>query len=162
MNNEELRLDPHLDASHYEDVLEKREDRDLTIGERLSDKIADFGGSWSFIICFIGFMVLWVLANVVLLQHPVDAYPFVFLNLILSMIAALQAPVIMMSQRRQDDRDRERSAYHLELTRRSARGTELELRRLRRQVALMINQSELRDSETEIDVEDRLNPISKM
>jgi CRP/FNR family cyclic AMP-dependent transcriptional regulator len=82
----------------------------LTFGERLADRVAAFGGSWTFIICFGVTLALWVLGNtVVLAQHPFDPYPFIFLNLILSMLAAIQAPVIMMSQNRQGTKDRMKS-----------------------------------------------------
>lgn len=78
-------------------------------GERLSDQIAAFGGSWTFIIGFLIFLVCWSILNTVILEPrslEFDPYPYVFLNLILSMIAALQAPLIMMSQNRQSKRDR--------------------------------------------------------
>ena len=79
----------------------------LTFGQRLADRIARFGGSWGFIILFMLVLVAWVVVNtLVLLRHPFDPYPFVFLNLILSMLAAVQAPVIMMSQNRQAAKDR--------------------------------------------------------
>jgi len=82
----------------------------LTFGERLADRVAAFGGSWTFIICFGVTLALWVGGNsVVLAQHPFDPYPFIFLNLILSMLAAIQAPVIMMSQNRQGTKDRMKS-----------------------------------------------------
>jgi uncharacterized membrane protein len=82
----------------------------LTFGERLADRVAAFGGSWTFIICFGVTLALWVGGNsVVLAQHPFDPYPFIFLNLILSMLAAIQAPVIMMSQNRQGAKDRMKS-----------------------------------------------------
>lgn len=78
-----------------------------SFGERVADGIARVGGSWTFIIIFLVFLLLWVLANtIVLATGAFDPYPFVFLNLILSMVAALQAPVIMMSQNRQAERDR--------------------------------------------------------
>lgn len=78
-----------------------------TLGERVADAVARFGGSWVFIGSFMAFLALWVVSNVWLLQaHPFDPYPFIFLNLLLSMLAALQAPVIMMSQNRQAARDR--------------------------------------------------------
>ncbi|MCB2115369.1 MAG: DUF1003 domain-containing protein [Rhodobacteraceae bacterium] len=80
--------------------------KDLSLGDRVADRVAAFGGSWAFIGLFAGVIVLWVLANVWLLVRPVDPYPFVFLNLILSMVAAIQAPVIMMSQNRQAEKDR--------------------------------------------------------
>lgn len=82
-------------------------DAGLTFGDRLADNIARIGGSWGFIIGFCGFLVFWVLVNSVLLfTGAFDPYPYIFLNLILSMLAALQAPVIMMSQNRQAERDR--------------------------------------------------------
>ena len=81
-----------------------------TFGERLADKIATFGGSWSFLICFAIFLAIWIIINtVVMVAHPADPYPFILLNLILSCIAAIQAPVIMMSQNRQETKDRLRS-----------------------------------------------------
>jgi len=86
--------------------------RVATFGERLADDIARIGGSWGFIIAFLLFLVVWTVANVWLLTRDAfDPYPFVFLNLILSMLAAIQAPIIMMSQNRQAARDR-RDAEH--------------------------------------------------
>jgi uncharacterized membrane protein len=93
-------------------ITDKIEDdeEELSIGQRLADKVADFGGSWSFILFFLGFMVLWISINTyVLIQHPFDRYPFILLNLILSCLAALQAPIIMMSQNRQEEKDRSRA-----------------------------------------------------
>jgi uncharacterized membrane protein len=89
------------------DVTEAYE-ADLTFGERLADKVASFGGSWTFIMLFGGFLAVWVAVNSVqfLSSRPIDPYPFIFLNLMLSMIAAVQAPIIMMSQNRQTARDR--------------------------------------------------------
>jgi uncharacterized membrane protein len=76
-------------------------------GDRIADSIARVGGSWTFILTFIAFLVIWTATNSILLgRDAFDAYPYIFLNLILSMIAALQAPVIMMSQNRQAQRDR--------------------------------------------------------
>ncbi|WP_286833189.1 DUF1003 domain-containing protein, partial [Acinetobacter sp. UBA3132] len=81
-----------------------------TFGERLADKIASFGGSWSFLICFTVLITFWIGMNtMVIVTKPVDPYPFILLNLILSCIAAIQAPVIMMSQNRQEAKDRLRS-----------------------------------------------------
>jgi len=80
-----------------------------TAGERLADRIASFGGSWTFILLFFAFLLAWTLLNTLLLAprgKAFDAYPYIFLNLMLSMLAALQAPVIMMSQHRQTVRDR--------------------------------------------------------
>lgn len=81
-------------------------------GARLADAIARIGGSWTFIVAFIGFLAVWTLANLFLaLSDRFDPYPFIFLNLILSMLAALQAPIIMMSQNRQSERDRIDAAH---------------------------------------------------
>ena len=81
---------------------------EATSGQRLADAIARVGGSWSFIIGFLAFLGLWVFANTLLLArgNAFDPYPFIFLNLVLSMLAAIQAPIIMMSQNRQSERDR--------------------------------------------------------
>jgi uncharacterized membrane protein len=82
----------------------------ITFGERISDKMAEFGGSWSFIFMFSGVLLIWILINsVAMLWKPFDPFPFIFLNLILSCLAAIQAPIIMMSQNRHDAKDRLRS-----------------------------------------------------
>lgn len=82
----------------------------LTYGQKLADRVASFGGSWKFIIIFALFLFIWMIINVVFLATKAfDPYPFILLNLILSCIAALQAPVIMMSQNRQEEKDRERA-----------------------------------------------------
>lgn len=92
--------------------IEKQFDHKWSFGERLSDKIAEFGGSWTFIIIFGIFMFIWIVLNsVFLLFRPYDPYPFILLNLILSTLAAIQAPIIMMSQNRQEDKDRVRSQH---------------------------------------------------
>jgi uncharacterized membrane protein len=83
-------------------------------GERLADSVAEFGGSWTFIMLFGAFLVVWTGANVWLLTRPPDPYPFIFLNLLLSMVAALQAPIIMMSQNRQAAKDRRNAAADYE------------------------------------------------
>ena len=88
---------------------------ELSFGQRLADKVAVFGGSWSFIIVFGLILAAWVLLNTLLPVRPFDAYPFIFLNLILSMLAAIQAPVIMMSQNRQAARDRADAAHDYEI-----------------------------------------------
>ncbi|RWC36032.1 MAG: DUF1003 domain-containing protein [Mesorhizobium sp.] len=87
-----------------------------TFGDRLADTIARIGGSWSFILIFIAFLILWTAGNVWLLTRDAfDPYPFIFLNLVLSMVAALQAPVIMMAQNRQTERDRIDAAHDYEV-----------------------------------------------
>jgi len=82
-------------------------DRQLSFGERLSDHIADFAGSWTFIISFTGVMFLWIVVNTfIIVTRPFDPYPYILLNLVLSAVAAIQAPFIIMSQNRQESRDR--------------------------------------------------------
>jgi uncharacterized membrane protein len=97
-----------------------------TFGERVADGVARFGGSWGFIFCFGSVLVVWVLLNTVLLlgrsHEPFDPYPFILLNLFLSMLAAIQAPVIMMSQNRQDTRDRIRSELDYQVNLRAEAG----------------------------------------
>jgi len=92
-------------VSKVEDEVDNR-----TFGQVIADKVADFGGSWTFIISFFIFILIWIGSNVyLLLNKGFDPYPFILLNLILSCLAALQAPVIMMSQNRQEEKDRERA-----------------------------------------------------
>ena len=102
-----------------------------SFGERLADRIASFGGSWAFLILFGLFLVLWVGVNsAVLLWRPLDPYPFIFLNLLLSCLAAIQAPVIMMSQNRQEAKDRLRSQHDYQVNLKA----ELEIRHLHEKV----------------------------
>lgn len=87
-----------------------------TPGERIADRVAQFGGSWTFILLFLAFLAVWIVLNTMLLrQAQFDSYPFIFLNLMLSMIAALQAPIILMSQNRQAARDRIAAALDYEV-----------------------------------------------
>jgi uncharacterized membrane protein len=90
------------------DIAKEYEDQ-LTFGERLADKVAEFAGSWSFIAFAIGIIIVWILLNLLIVALRWDPYPFILLNLVLSCIAALQAPIIIMSQNRQAERDRMRS-----------------------------------------------------
>jgi uncharacterized membrane protein len=90
----------------------ERFERPLTFGERLSDRIAAFGGSWSFLIIFTLIVIVWMTINTALIsQQPFGPYPFILLNLFLSCLAAIQAPVIIMSQNRQEAKDRLRAEY---------------------------------------------------
>lgn len=102
-----------LDSLHSdESLVSKVEDEpgDFTFGQRIADKVATFGGSWTFIISFSVFILIWICANIIALANKgFDPYPFILLNLILSCLAALQAPVIMMSQNRQEEKDRDRA-----------------------------------------------------
>lgn len=85
-----------------------------TFGEKAADKIADFGGSWKFIGIFACVLVVWITLNAFLMTKPYDPFPFILLNLLLSCLAAIQAPIIMMSQNRQEDRDRQRAELDLD------------------------------------------------
>jgi uncharacterized membrane protein len=87
-----------------------------TVGQRLADKVSEIGGSWGFLIGFGIFILAWAGLNLfVLVDHPFDAYPFIFLNLLLSLLASVQAPVILMSQNRQAARDRMAAAHDYEV-----------------------------------------------
>jgi uncharacterized membrane protein len=98
-----------------------------SLGERLADRLAAFGGSWTFLIWFGAILFLWILMNsLVLFWRPADPYPFILLNLVLSCLAAIQAPVIMMSQRRQEAKDRLRSQHDYQVNLKA----ELEIRHL--------------------------------
>ncbi|MEZ5386866.1 MAG: DUF1003 domain-containing protein [Prosthecobacter sp.] len=138
------RLDEEVvDSLHKHEVLSERplseteEEQQLTFGQRLADKIADFGGSWTFIILFCAFLMAWMAINAgVLLARPFDPYPFILLNLMLSFLASLQAPVIMMSQNRQEARDRQRAEgdYKVNLK------AELEIRHLHEKMDYLLHQ----------------------
>ncbi len=113
-----------------------------TMGQKVADKVAAFGGSWKFIILFGVFILFWILANIyILLNKGFDPYPFILLNLILSCLAALQAPVIMMSQNRQEEKDRERAKKDYMINLKS----ELEIRMLHEKLdhLIMHQQEEL-------------------
>jgi len=98
-------------------VLEELQQR-LTPGQRLADRVASFGGSWPFIILFLAVMAAWIIINTLILaewNHTFDPYPYILLNLVLSMLAAIQAPVIMMSQNRHAEKDRIDAAFDYEV-----------------------------------------------
>ncbi|MCZ2481065.1 DUF1003 domain-containing protein [Aquirufa nivalisilvae] len=132
---------------------------ELTTGQKIADKVASFGGSWRFIISFFVFLALWIIVNVYLfINKGFDPYPFILLNLILSCIASLQAPVIMMSQNRQEERDRERSKKDYLINLKS----ELEIRLLNEKIdhLMMHQQQELLEIQN-IQVE-MLNEITNL
>lgn len=105
--------------------------QEFTLGQKIADKVATFGGSWTFILSFMAFLFLWIAGNVfILLNKGFDPYPFILLNLILSCIAALQAPIIMMSQNRQEEKDRERAKKDYMINLKS----ELEIRMLHEKI----------------------------
>ncbi len=117
-----------------------------SFGDRVSDAIARIGGSWGFIIGFLLFLVFWAVANTILLtQDRFDPYPFIFLNLLLSMVAAIQAPVIMMSQNRQSERDRFTAAKDYEVNLKA----ELEVLGLHQKIDTQVLK-ELRDMQEQI------------
>jgi len=108
-------------------------EQEATLGERVADRVAGFGGSWVFIIMFLVVLVMYSSANIGLGRRAWDPYPFILLNLFLSMLAAIQAPIIMMSQNRQDTKDRLRSELDFEVNRRS----EVEIQGLARKLNLL-------------------------
>src|SRR5689334_14404607 len=120
-----------IESLHQHEILssdiEKQFEKKLTFGERLSDRIAEFGGSWKFLISFGAVLIIWIAINgVILAMHAFDPYPFILLNLILSCLAAVQAPVIMMSQNRAEARDRLRAENDYKINLKA----ELEIRHL--------------------------------
>lgn len=131
-----------------------------TFGQRLADKVADFGGSWIFISLFMVFIFIWLFINVyILVQKPFDPYPFILLNLILSCIAAIQAPIIMMSQNRLEEKDRERSKHDYKVNLKA----ELEIRMLNEKIDhLILNQQQKLLEIQEIQVEMMKDIISKL
>ncbi len=110
-------------------------EQQASLGERVADAVAGFGGSWTFIITFLVLLVMYSAINVMLRQSAWDPYPFILLNLILSMLAAIQAPVIMMSQNRQDTKDRLRGELDYDVNRRA----ELEIQSLSSKLNLIVN-----------------------
>lgn len=124
------------------DKARKKEAEKLSVGQRVADRVASFGGSWKFIIIFCSFLVLWILANgIFLASKAFDPYPFILMNLILSCLAALQAPIIMMSQNRQGEKDRKHaeSDYMINLK------SEIEIRSLHEKIdhLMLYQQQEL-------------------
>ncbi|MCB0331313.1 MAG: DUF1003 domain-containing protein [Bdellovibrionales bacterium] len=119
---------------HHElisDNLDEEGEKEWSLGEKLADRIATFGGSWTFLLLFGGFLFLWILSNsIMLLGKPVDPYPYILLNLLLSCLAAIQAPIIMMSQNRQEAKDRNRSEHDYKVNLKA----ELEIRHLHEKI----------------------------
>lgn len=115
--------------------IEPQLDGKLTAGQKVADKIAEFGGSWTFIILFFSFLLIWMGINIwVLATKPFDPYPFILLNLILSCLAAIQAPIIMMSQNRQEQKDRTRNEYDYKINLKA----ELEIRMMNEKLDHML------------------------
>jgi len=134
-------LDAIKEKTTLTDKLEDVDDtQKMTYGQRIADKVASFGGSWTFIISFGSFLLIWICINIYWLGNKgFDPYPFILLNLILSSLAAIQAPVIMMSQNRQEEKDRERGKMDYMINLKS----ELEVRMLHEKLDhLIINQQQ--------------------
>ncbi len=135
---------------------------ELTFGQKLADKVASFGGSWTFIITFFLFILVWMSINIwFLTTKPFDPYPFILLNLILSCLAAIQAPIIMMSQNRQDQKDRQRSEHDYKINLKA----ELEIKLLGEKIDhLLVHQNKklLEIQEVQIDyLEDLMKELRK-
>ena len=110
-------------------------EKDLTLGQHVADRVADFGGSWTFIIIFFCVLVVWMAVNTsIILARPFDPFPFILLNLVLSCLAAVQAPIILMSQNRQEARDRLRSEHDYQVNLKA----ELEIRHLHEKVDVLL------------------------
>ncbi len=131
-----------LSSLEEQELLSKNIELDVdekwSVGQRLADRVARFGGSWTFLLSFAAFVVLWIGVNsVVLYSRPPDPYPYILLNLLLSCLAAIQAPVILMSQNRQEAKDRLRSQHDYQVNLKA----ELEIRHLHEKIDhLLIHQ----------------------
>lgn len=142
--------------------LQDSSDNKITFGQNLADKVAEFGGSWTFIISFFSFIVIWILINAwVIINKPFDPYPFILLNLILSCLASIQAPIIMMSQNRQEQKDRLRAEHDYKINLKA----ELEIKLLNEKIDnLIVNQNnkllEIQDIQTDY-LEDILKEIKR-
>lgn len=134
----------------------------LTTGQKLADKIAEFGGSWTFIITFFSFILIWIVVNIwFLATQPFDPFPFILLNLILSCLAAIQAPIIMMSQNRQEQKDRQRGEHDYKINLKA----ELEIKLLSEKIDhLLVHQNkkllEIQEVQTDY-LEDLMREIKK-
>jgi uncharacterized membrane protein len=136
---------------------------DLTFGQKLADNVAKFGGSWAFIIAFFSFILVWMLVNIwFLTTKPFDPFPFILLNLILSCLAAIQAPIIMMSQNRQEQKDRQRADHDYKINLKA----ELEIRLLSEKIDHLLahqNKKLLEIQEVQTDyLEDVMKELKKI
>jgi len=135
---------------------------ELTFGQRLADQVASFGGSWTFIITFFSFILVWMIINIwFLATSPFDPYPFILLNLILSCLAAIQAPIIMMSQNRQEQKDRQRGEHDYKINLKA----ELEIKLLSEKIDhLLVHQNkkllEIQEVQTDY-LEDLMKELKK-
>ncbi|MCG6943790.1 MAG: DUF1003 domain-containing protein [Deltaproteobacteria bacterium] len=133
----------------------------LSLGQRMADRVAEFGGSWNFILCFAAVLFFWIVANsIAFFWRPFDPYPFILLNLVLSCLAAIQAPVIMMSQNRQEAKDRLRAEYDYRVNLKA----ELEIRHLNEKIDhLIIHQWErlLEIQQIQMELMEELGPKTR-
>jgi uncharacterized membrane protein len=124
----------------------------LTFSQKLADRIAKFGGSWLFIIMFLVFIAGWIVLNLYLLFNPLDPFPFILLNLFLSLIAALQAPIIMMSQNRLAEQDRTYQMYEFKINTKAEieiQGIHQEVNKLNKKLNIIIKKIEAIDDDDE-------------
>lgn len=146
------------EKSTLTDKIDGDDNRSATFGQRVADKVAAFGGSWTFIISFSFFLFLWIIVNIYWLANKgFDPYPFILLNLILSCLAAMQAPVIMMSQNRQEEKDRERAKNDYMVNLKS----ELEIRMLHEKIDHLILSQQQEVLEVHKDQMEIMNDIIK-
>lgn len=155
-------LDAIKNNSILSENIQEEMEAELTVGQRIADRVAAFGGSWTFIIAFFSFILIWMLVNVwMFAAKPFDPYPFILLNLILSCLAAIQAPIIMMSQNRQEQKDRQRSEHDYKINLKA----ELEIKLISEKIDhLLIHQNKklLEIQEVQIDyLEDLMKELKK-
>ena len=156
-------MDAIKNNSILSENIQDEKEAELTVGQKIADKVAAFGGSWTFIITFFSFIMILMLINVLFLaSKPFDPYPFILLNLILSCLAAIQAPIIMMSQNRQEQKDRQRGEHDYKINLKA----ELEIKLLNEKIDhLLVHQNNklLEIQEVQIDyLEDLMKEIKKI
>ncbi|MET3537174.1 DUF1003 domain-containing protein [Chryseobacterium limigenitum] len=154
-------LDAIKNNSILSENIQNEIEAELTLGEKIADKVALFGGSWAFIIVFFSFILIWMMINIWFLTKSFDPFPFILLNLILSCLAAIQAPIIMMSQNRQEQKDRLRGEHDYKINLKA----ELEIKLLSEKIDhLLVNQNkkllEIQDVQTDY-LEDLMKEIKR-
>ena len=155
-------LDAIKNNSILSENIQDEIEAELTFGQRIADKVAAFGGSWTFIITFFSFILIWMMINIwFLATRPFDPFPFILLNLILSCLAAIQAPIIMMSQNRQEQKDRQRGEHDYKINLKA----ELEIKLLSEKIDhLLVNQNkkllEIQEVQTDY-LEDLMKQLKK-
>ena len=159
VEDEEQLIDVLLNQPLSIDV-DKEADNNLSIGDRMADKLTEIAGSWGFIICFVGFLFIWIILNICFIK--VDPFPFILLNLLLSCVAAIQAPIIMMSQNRQEQKDRIRAEHDYKINLKA----ELEIKLLSEKMDhLLVHQSkkllEIQELQTDY-LEDLMKQFKKL